>query len=551
MKIILFEDFLQDTPSSITERYAGSVRTLEGSEIAGYPMFKPSGEASYIQTQVQEDFKVFHVYLEFDDNGVTSARDPNMLFFIFGAFSLGTYGGSGLRIMDGNGNAAIRISDMEVPSTELKSLYVVRDLEAGTLTVLVNGEPKVIQEAVPDWTPIRTDTYGGRILAGPSGTSTTVPKLPNFLKRFVLASDDPGGKMLDISSLAFRVSDLGFENPVDMNFSGTGYVEDVTKNDPHVLAPSVYSEDTGSIDYIWTKDSNTLGTQLYVACRSEDAKALYVSGVPHLPGRQQEVSPVISTQDAKASVSVLTPVPLILTLAVTASNSMFSPRFTGGRGITIDWGDATPITVADTETRADHVYVSPGTYEVKISGLCETITLASPDIVSVQDWGDLRFKNFAFYKPSSSGDPAIQSLKLVSVPDWLPPSVTTLYYSFAYCRAFDDPSIDLWNVENVRSINRAFGNSGLKVRLGPWVTTALQDMNNAFSGTSFNGPIEDWYVGKVEDMTATFASNPAFNRNLTKWCVIKIPSEPAQFAASAPLLTPDKRPIWGTCPVPA
>jgi len=48
-------------------------------------------------------------------------------------------------------------------------------------------------------------------------------------------------------------------------------------------------------------------------------------------------------------------------------------------------------------------------------------------------------------------------------------------------------------------------------------------------------------------MNSMFANTPAFNQDLTGWCVINIPSDPAFFAVSSGLALANY-PVWGTCP---
>jgi hypothetical protein len=47
-------------------------------------------------------------------------------------------------------------------------------------------------------------------------------------------------------------------------------------------------------------------------------------------------------------------------------------------------------------------------------------------------------------------------------------------------------------------------------------------------------------------MGSMFNKTP-FNRDLSKWCVSKILSEPSFFSSDSPL-TSENKPKWGTCP---
>jgi hypothetical protein len=44
-----------------------------------------------------------------------------------------------------------------------------------------------------------------------------------------------------------------------------------------------------------------------------------------------------------------------------------------------------------------------------------------------------------------------------------------------------------------------------------------------------------------------FNGSNDFNQDLSRWCVLKIPSEPDKFATGS-ALTSENEPKWGTCP---
>lgn len=68
-----------------------------------------------------------------------------------------------------------------------------------------------------------------------------------------------------------------------------------------------------------------------------------------------------------------------------------------------------------------------------------------------------------------------------------------------------------------------------------------------------NWDVSDWKVNSAINMNYMFGlavswSNPVFNRDLKKWCVTNILSEPTGFSINAPLHDGNK-PLWGTCPL--
>ena len=66
---------------------------------------------------------------------------------------------------------------------------------------------------------------------------------------------------------------------------------------------------------------------------------------------------------------------------------------------------------------------------------------------------------------------------------------------------------------------------------------------------AFNGNIGNWETSSVTDMDYMFFNAPAFNQNLSGWCVTEIPTKPSGFDTDATSWTlPDSRPEWGICP---
>ena len=68
-----------------------------------------------------------------------------------------------------------------------------------------------------------------------------------------------------------------------------------------------------------------------------------------------------------------------------------------------------------------------------------------------------------------------------------------------------------------------------------------------------NPDVENWDVSSATNMTGMFGivvdwTTDSWTRNLSKWCVSKITSEPANFALNHPMSAAQK-PVWGTCPV--
>ena len=66
-----------------------------------------------------------------------------------------------------------------------------------------------------------------------------------------------------------------------------------------------------------------------------------------------------------------------------------------------------------------------------------------------------------------------------------------------------------------------------------WNTTDITDMSFAFSGSSFNAPLECWDVGQVKDMTYMFLDAPSFNQHIDSWDVSQVKGMRAMFSNAA------------------
>lgn len=64
---------------------------------------------------------------------------------------------------------------------------------------------------------------------------------------------------------------------------------------------------------------------------------------------------------------------------------------------------------------------------------------------------------------------------------------------------------------------------------------------------NFNDDISMWDVSKVTNMDEMLHGAKQFNRDLSNWCVSNISEEPIDFATGT-ALTPELKPVWGTCP---
>lgn len=262
-------------------------------------------------------------------------------------------------------------------------------------------------------------------------------------------------------------------------------------------------------------------------------------------------------------------------------------------GTVIDWGDGTTTTVGS-DRQAQHAYTTAGTYEVKVSPPQETpasVNMGHPGLIEVTDWGEGQWTHIILSREDNPSE------LLTSVPDWLPPTVTSILSMFNRASSINDPNIANWDTSNVTNMRSAFYNTdGFNQPIGSWNTSKVTttrmmfrgatlfnqslndwDMSNntditaMFQSSGYNSDLNDWDTSSVVNMGAVFQDNPvfdkplgnwdvrnvevitkmfqqstSFNQDLSTWCVDKISTPPADFDQDATAWT-EPRPQWGGC----
>ncbi|WP_018234399.1 BspA family leucine-rich repeat surface protein [Thioalkalivibrio thiocyanodenitrificans] len=246
----------------------------------------------------------------------------------------------------------------------------------------------------------------------------------------------------------------------------------------------------------------------------------------------------------------------------------------GGVNINVDWGDGAQTSGSPYA----HTYDEYGLYIITISG--DSIVHfgdtgdwwwweGAESVTRVLDWGDLGIQSLSLSFPQWTD-------RLVSVPNWIPSTVTDLSYAFVGALALNDPSISSWNVSNVTNMEGLFFEASLfNQPLGGWDVSSVTNMEFMFTraevfnqplggwnvgsvtsmrgmfnrAEAFNQPLGAWNVSNVTNMVQMFSQASAFNQDLSSWCVTQIPTEPTNFDSNATSWEgkPFTRPNWGSC----
>jgi surface protein len=264
--------------------------------------------------------------------------------------------------------------------------------------------------------------------------------------------------------------------------------------------------------------------------------------------------------------------------------------FGDGQGV-INWGDGSTTNFFqigngirlpvpnEFGTLYTHVYESSGIYKITITG---KVTVLGGDLYwqddnsclrSVDSWDD----NLGLIGLVGAFTGAYN---LISVPNYLPSTVKSLYGCFVDCRKFNSSNVVSWNTSDVVDMSAMFlnaikfdqpigswntskvanmgamfcinsGSPGPMIfnqNIGNWDTSNVINMEGMFNhAVLFNQNISGWNVSKVTNMNLMFNRASSFNQNLSSWCVQNIYSKPDSFDMMATNWTL-ARPIWGTCP---
>jgi surface protein len=168
----------------------------------------------------------------------------------------------------------------------------------------------------------------------------------------------------------------------------------------------------------------------------------------------------------------------------------------------INWGDGSIEILNQSSNVIYHSFPSSGTYTATIRGYLPNLQGTTIGITpkpppsnvgwtAVTEWNSTTVNLRGAFEGASA---------LISVPNYLPPSVVNTSAMFLDAASINDPNIALWDVSNVTNMDYMFDNS------------------------------------------------LSFNQNLSGWCVSNISSEPLGFSEGATSWT-RPRPTWGTCPV--
>ena len=191
------------------------------------------------------------------------------------------------------------------------------------------------------------------------------------------------------------------------------------------------------------------------------------------------------------------------------------------------------VTTSDNQTINNNVgdltisFTTPGTYDIKISGIFPTIyfnNVGDKDkIINVKQWGTIIWDilSYSFYGCSNIIVTAIDKPILTNV--------TTLHRMFSTCTSLTTPNLVNWEVSNVIDFGSMFlGCRVFNGDMSSWLmpTTINYSTNAMFNGCGlFTGfGLNSWDFSRNIDMGSMFKYCESFNVDISGWDVSNVTS---------------------------
>lgn len=188
------------------------------------------------------------------------------------------------------------------------------------------------------------------------------------------------------------------------------------------------------------------------------------------------------------------------------------------------WDDGTLAKTYTNATLNSSKTLTAGvTYKVTFDGTYKAFSTAGTSstlagcLISMDHWGANTGVTDASYSFKNSN-------KLITVPEHIPSSITSMGYMFQNAISFNDPNISNWNVSKVTNMAAMFvGTGAFNQPLNDWNMSGVISTRSMFEAASaFNQPLDKWDTSKVTDMSYMFNSATKFNQYIKSWNVSKV-----------------------------
>lgn len=177
-------------------------------------------------------------------------------------------------------------------------------------------------------------------------------------------------------------------------------------------------------------------------------------------------------------------------------------------------------------------FSSPGEYDISLSGKLFGIQLVENEIgnqgwpyhfIDIKQWGDIEWHTMDSFANGCSE----LNISASDVPNLSHTGSMDNMFSYSNMNS----PINHWNVSSIKTMHGVFqGNYAFNQPLDKWDVSNVTDMSSMFeSATNFNQPINRWNVTRVRNMKKMFYNASKFNQPLDRWNVKNVENMKCMF----------------------
>jgi surface protein len=210
----------------------------------------------------------------------------------------------------------------------------------------------------------------------------------------------------------------------------------------------------------------------------------------------------------------------------------------GGTTAEVDWGDGSSDTItAHDQSEITHTYASAGTYTIKITnelrGWSFSNTGDKLKVLNISNWGVFEHTTFRAFQGCAN-----LTLTATDAPTFVisgSPSTNRANSFFNTCSQVNGP-VNQWDISGIINLTAFFSFASLfNQPLNNWDVSSVTTFNQTFrSASSFNQDISSWSINTSSsvDMQNMFLNNSAFNTSIDNWDVSEVTNMNQMFRGS-------------------